>query len=235
MDIQRRSFLQGLAAIGVAATLPTLAQAAAAPGFTVPPLGYGYNSIEPVIDTTTMQIHHDKHHAAYVKNLNEAIAKNPGVWSNWTIEHLLQNLGELPMALQLPVRNNGGGHYNHSLFWKLIGTPNTSNIPGDLKRALEDRFGSLAKFQERFNEAAMTRFGSGWAWLVLEKGGNLAVRSTANQDCPLMEGQTPLLALDVWEHAYYLKYQNLRKDYVENFWKIVRWEEVGRRWREASA
>lgn len=234
-NIQRRSVLQGLAAMGLAATLPSLAEAAAAPGFQVPDLGYGYNSIEPIIDTLTMQIHHDKHHAAYVKNLNDALAKTPGIWSNWTIEQLLQGLSELPVALQLPVRNNGGGHYNHSLFWKVIGPPNTSNVPGDLKSSLEETFGSWSKFQERFNEAAMTRFGSGWAWLVLEKGGGLAVRSTANQDCPLLNGQTPLLGLDVWEHAYYLKYQNLRKDYVDNFWKVIQWEEVGRRWRQARA
>lgn len=235
MEIQRRTFLQSLAALGLAATLPSLAEAAAAPGFSVPELTYGYNSLEPVIDTLTMQIHHDKHHAAYVKNLNDAIAKNPGAWSNWTIEQLLQGLSELPMSLQLPVRNNGGGHYNHSLFWKVIGPPNTSNLASDLKGALEETFGSWQKFQDKFNEAAMTRFGSGWAWLILQKAGSLAVTSTANQDTPLLQGHTPLLGLDVWEHAYYLKYQNLRKDYVDNFWKVINWEEVGRRWREARA
>ncbi|MBS2040158.1 superoxide dismutase [bacterium] len=235
MDIQRRTFLQTLAALGVATILPSVAEAAAAPGFTVPDLGYGYNSLEPVIDTLTMQIHHDKHHAAYVKNLNDALAKTPGPWSNWTVEQLLQGLSELPMPLQLPVRNNGGGHYNHSLFWKLIGPPNTTNVASDLKGAIEDTFGSWQKFQDKFSEAAVTRFGSGWAWLVLEKSGSLAVTSTPNQDTPLLQGHTPLLGIDVWEHAYYLKYKNMRKDYVDQFWKVVNWEEVGRRWREARA
>lgn len=232
--IERRKFLQTLAALGVATTLPSVAEAAAAPAFTVPDLGYSFKALEPVIDARTMEIHHDKHHAAYVKGLNEALAKNPGSWSDWPVEQLLKSVSDLPNALQTPVRNHGGGHYNHSLFWKVIGPQRNVAIPGDLKGALEETFGDVSSFQQRFNEAAMARFGSGWAWLVVNKGGGLSVLSTANQDCPLVQGQTPLLGLDVWEHAYYLKYQNLRKDYVEAFWSIVQWDEVANRFRAAQ-
>jgi Fe-Mn family superoxide dismutase len=232
-SIHRRSFLQALAALSLSAVLPSLAEAAAASAFSVPNLDYPLGALEPVIDATTMEIHHGKHHAAYVKGLNEALAKNSGRWSNWSVEQLLQNLSDLPLSLQLPVRNMGGGHWNHSFFWKVIGPPDGPPPPGDLKGAIEEAFGSWGSFQQRLNEAAMSRFGSGWAWLVMDKGGRLVVRSTANQDCPLMEGQTPLLGLDVWEHAYYLKYQNLRKDYVDAFWRVIQWEEVARRFRAA--
>lgn len=233
-SIQRRTFLQALAALGAACTLPTLAEAAAASAHTVPELGYAFSALEPVIDAKTMEIHHDKHHAAYVKGLNEALAKNPGPWSDWPVEQLLKSVSELPAALQLPVRNHGGGHYNHSLFWKLIGPQKNIQVPGDLKGALEETFDSWANFQQRFNEAALNRFGSGWAWLVVNKGGGLSVLSTANQDCPLLQGQTPLMGLDVWEHAYYLKYQNRRKDYVEAFWSIIQWDQVAERFRAAQ-
>lgn len=232
--IQRRIFLQALAALGLASVLPSLGEAAAAPVFTVPDLGYAFNALEPVIDATTMQIHHDKHHAAYVKGLNEAMAKHPGRWSNWTLDQLLKAIPDLPVSLQIPVRNMAGGHWNHSFFWKIIGPPGNASPPGDLKGAIEDAFGSWEAFQQRFNEAAMSRFGSGWAWLVVDKGGSLVVRSTANQDCPVADGEIPLLGLDVWEHAYYLKYQNLRKDYVEAFWKVIQWEEVASRFRAAQ-
>lgn len=231
----RRRFLQSMAALGLASTLPSLAEAAAAPQFTVPELDYPFGALEPFIDRATMQIHHDRHHAAYVKGLNEALARSPGIWSNWPLDQLLKLVSELPPSLQLPVRNHGGGHWNHSFFWKIMGPPGGQNIPGDLKAALEERFESISGFQQRFQEVALTRFGSGWAWLVVDRGGGLTVRSTPNQDCPLMDGETPLLGLDVWEHAYYLKYQNLRKDYVEAFWNLVQWEEVARRFRATRA
>lgn len=234
MDIPRRSFLQALTALAVAPVLPSLAQAAAAPSFEVPPLGYGMAALEPVIDATTMTLHHDKHHAAYVKGLNEALAKNPGEWYSWSLEQMLQECESLPEALRLPVRNFGGGHWNHSLFWKVIGPPGNPP-PADFKEAIDEHFMGWNNFQVRLNEAALSRFGSGWAWLVIDRGGEFLVRSTPNQDCPLMEGQIPLLGIDCWEHAYYLKYQNLRKDYVEAIWKVIQWDEVARRWREARA
>jgi len=199
--------------------------------FELPPLPYAYDALEPYIDAQTMEIHHTKHHNAYVTNLNAALEKHP-VLSGKSLEELVSNPDSLPEDIRTAVRNNGGGHYNHSIFWKVM-TPNGGGEPkGDLARAISDTFGDFASFKNTFTQAATTRFGSGWAWLGL-KGGKLTVLSMPNQDAPLMEGLTPLLGLDVWEHAYYLKYQNRRPEYISNWWNVVNWEEVARRLEEA--
>jgi Fe-Mn family superoxide dismutase len=194
--------------------------------FELPTLSYDYAALEPHIDARTMEIHHTKHHQAYVNNLNNAIAG--GEWENRSIEDILANISKLPVA----VRNNGGGHYNHSLFWKLMG-PNGGGTPaGDVLDALNRNFGSFDKFKELFSNAGMTRFGSGWAWLV-KSGQELKISSTPNQDNPLMDiaevKGVPVLGVDVWEHAYYLKYQNRRNEYLAAFWNVVNWTEVGKR------
>ena len=233
--MKRREFLLGLAATGLASSLTSVAQAATQPGFSLPPLFYAMEALEPVIDRQTMQLHYEKHHGAYVKGLNEALARFPGEWSNWSLEELLRNWTELPLGLQLPVRNMAGGHWNHSLFWRCLSQPDTVARSSRMKSALEADFGSYETFVSRFQEAAMKQFGSGWAWLIVERSGRLQVRNSPNQDCPLMEGQTPILGLDCWEHAYYLKYQNRRAEYVEAFWRLVNWEEVERRMDEARS
>ncbi len=194
--------------------------------FELPKLGYAYEALEPYIDAQTMEIHYTKHHQAYVNNLNNAVTG--GEWENRSLEEILSNVSQLPVA----VRNNGGGHYNHTFFWKILG-PNAGGAPtGDLADALNRYFGSFEKFKEQFTSAAMTRFGSGWAWLV-KSGNELKITSTANQDNPLMDLSevkgTPILGVDVWEHAYYLKYQNRRNEYLSAFWNVVNWDEVGRR------
>jgi len=196
--------------------------------FELPPMGYAYSALEPHIDARTMEIHYTKHHQAYVNNLNSALTG--GEWEKKNIEEILANISKLPPA----VRNNGGGHYNHTLFWKILG-PNAGGAPGgDLADALNKFFGSFDKFKELFTSAAMTRFGSGWAWLV-KSGNELKITSTANQDNPLMDlaevKGTPVLGVDVWEHAYYLKYQNRRNEYLSAFWNVVNWDEVSRRFR----
>jgi len=196
--------------------------------FTLPPLPYDYAALEPHIDTQTMQIHHDKHHNAYVTNLNAALESHPNVASQ-SIEDILRNIGDVPEAARQAVVNNGGGHANHTLFWEIMG-PNGGGEPtGALAEAITKAFGSFADFKAKINDAGVKRFGSGWSWLVLDKGGALQVLSTANQDSPLMQGQTPLLGVDVWEHAYYLKYQNLRPKYLEAWWNTVNWAEVAKR------
>lgn len=193
----------------------------------VPPLPYAYNALEPHIDEQTMRIHHDKHHAAYVNNLNAALEKQPAL-AGKSVEDLIGDLNTVPDAVRAAVRNNGGGHANHTLFWEVLG-PKAGGAPsGALGDAITSAFGSFDGFKDQFTKAAMGRFGSGWAWLV-QPGGTLAIESTANQDSPLMEGKTPLLGLDVWEHAYYLKYQNRRADYVAAFWNVVDWAAVSRR------
>jgi Fe-Mn family superoxide dismutase len=193
----------------------------------LPPLPYAYESLEPYIDTTTMQIHHDKHHAAYVTNLNNALKDYPALQGKSALQ-LIQSLGEVPEAIRGPVRNNAGGHVNHTMFWEQlkVGTAEPSGKLGD---AINAAFGSLAAFKEGFEKAGLGRFGSGWAWLVLGKDGKLAISSTPNQDSPLMDGITPLLGCDVWEHAYYLKYQNRRADYLKAFWSVVNWDDVAKR------
>jgi Fe-Mn family superoxide dismutase len=192
--------------------------------FTLPALPYAADALEPHIDAATMQIHHGKHHNAYVTNLNAAIEKAPEL-ASWSLEDLLSKLDKVPEAVRTAVRNNGGGHWNHSLFWQLL-TPGGGGEPtGELATAIKSSFGDFARFKEQFAAAAMGRFGSGWAWLI-RKGGSLVITSTPNQDNPLMEGVAPrdvLIGLDVWEHAYYLKYQNRRADYVAAFWSVVKW------------
>ena len=199
--------------------------------FELPPLPYAYDALEPYIDAMTMEIHHTKHHNAYVTNLNAALEKRPEL-ANWSLDDLVRNPNEVPEDVQTAVRNHGGGHYNHSIFWKVM-TPNGGGEPrGDLARSIADTYGDFASFKNTFTQAGMNRFGSGWAWLGF-KGGKLAVVSIANQDAPLMEGLTPILGVDVWEHAYYLKYQNRRAEYLSNWWNVVNWEEVARRFEES--
>ena len=194
--------------------------------FEVPALKYAFNALEPLIDARTMELHHDKHHAAYVANLNKALESAPQ-WYDKSVDEILRRINEIPEGIRTAVRNNGGGHHNHSMFWEWL-APGGSKMPAsDLGRALDASFGSYESFVEKFSNAAMTRFGSGWAWLVLDSGKKLLVYSTANQDSPLMDGHFPLLGLDVWEHAYYLNYQNRRADYVKAFWSLVNWDFVG--------
>jgi Fe-Mn family superoxide dismutase len=196
--------------------------------FTLPPLPYDYSALEPHIDTQTMQIHHDKHHAAYVNNLNAALEGHPNLASQ-SIEDILRNINDVPEAARQAVINNGGGHANHTMFWEIMG-PNGGGEPsGALGDAISQAFGSFADLKTKVNDAGVKRFGSGWSWLVSDGSGKLQVISTANQDSPLMQGLTPLLGVDVWEHAYYLKYQNLRPKYLEAWWNTVNWAEVAKR------
>jgi Fe-Mn family superoxide dismutase len=196
--------------------------------FELPQLPYAFDALEPYIDTTTMQIHHGKHHAAYVSNLNAAVDKHPDL-AGKSLDTLVGDLNSIPEDIRAAVRNNGGGHFNHSLFWQLMSANGGGEPSGDLGRAIADAFGSFATFKETFEKAGMGRFGSGWAWLGL-KGGKLAVISMPNQDVPMMEGLQPVLGVDVWEHAYYLKYQNRRAEYLSNWWNVVNWEEASRRY-----
>ncbi len=200
----------------------------------VPPLPYAYNALEPHIDEQTMQIHHDKHHAAYVNNLNTALEQAPDLQGK-SVEELIANLDSVPESIRTAVRNNGGGHANHTMFWEIMG-PNAGGQPtGDLADAINQAFGSFDGFKEQFAAAAApgALFGSGWAWLIADPGGSLSIEKTANQDSPIMEGKTPVMGLDVWEHAYYLKYQNRRPEYINAWWDVVNWDEVGRRYDAA--
>ena len=199
----------------------------------LPPLPYDAAALEPHIDTTTMQIHHGKHHQAYVTNLNAALDKHPE-WHEKSLEELLANLNRVPEDIRTAVRNNGGGHHNHSLFWKWMGPKAGGEPRGALASAIEKAFGDFAKFKERLSNAGMTRFGSGWAWLIVTRDGKLEVTSTANQDSPIMDGNTPILGVDVWEHAYYLKYQNRRADYLAAWWNVVNWAGVQDRYSAAG-
>lgn len=201
--------------------------------FTLPALKYGFDALEPVIDQQTMEIHHGKHHQAYVNNLNAALEGHEEL-SGKTLEELLANIDALPESIRTAVRNNGGGHFNHSLFWELLAAPSENNVPtGDLAAAIEKRFSSFDKFKEEFAKAATGRFGSGWAWLVVNHDKQIEVTSTPNQDSPIMTGETAILGLDVWEHAYYLAYQNRRPDYISNFFKIVNWNAVSAKYEQA--
>ncbi|WP_018467194.1 superoxide dismutase [Calidithermus timidus] len=196
--------------------------------FKLPELPFDKAALEPHIDAMTMEIHHGKHHAAYVNNLNAALEKAPEI-QGWSLEELLGKIGQVPEAIRTAVRNNGGGHHNHTLFWDIL-TPGGSKEPtGRLAEAINATFGSFEKLKEQLTQAGLTRFGSGWAWLVKDKDGKLKVYSTANQDSPLMEGDTPLLGIDVWEHAYYLKYQNRRPDYLAAIWNVINWDKVAER------
>ncbi|MEH7483265.1 superoxide dismutase [Neobacillus drentensis] len=200
--------------------------------FELPQLPYAENALEPHIDKETMNIHHTRHHNTYVTNLNNALAGNEELLSK-SVEEVIANLDAVPEAARTAVRNNGGGHANHSLFWQIL-SPNGGGAPtGELADAISSKFGSFESFKEEFAKAATTRFGSGWAWLSVS-GGELEVSSTPNQDSPLMEGKTPILGLDVWEHAYYLKFQNKRPDYISSFWNVVNWDEVSKRYSQAK-
>lgn len=191
--------------------------------FTVPPLPYAYDALEPYIDAQTMQLHHDKHHQAYVDNLNAALKDHPSL-QNKSVEYLLTHLQELPESIRQAVRNNGGGHYNHTFFWQILKKNNGAEPTGSLKDAIEKTFGSYTAFQEQFNTTAKKVFGSGWAWLCLDDKKSLSIISTPNQDSPITQQLHPILGLDVWEHAYYLKYQNKRPDYISAWWHVVNWQ-----------
>ncbi|MDZ4657739.1 MAG: Fe-Mn family superoxide dismutase [Bythopirellula sp.] len=237
-DFSRRNFLQVSAVTGAAllTTLPhaTLAQAPAAPPtgpYKLPPLPYAFDALVPTIDALTMEIHHDKHHAAYVNNLNIAVQGTD--LGEQTVEDLITNLNDVPEAIRTAVQNQGGGHANHSLFWTIM-APNAGGEPrGDLVMAIQRDLGGFAAFKTALTEAATKRFGSGWAWLCVDENKKLHVESTANQDSPLMHGHTPILGLDVWEHAYYLHYQNRRPEYIEAFFNVINWPAVGERYGKA--
>ncbi len=200
--------------------------------FELPELPYAYDALEPTIDKETMNIHHTKHHNTYVTNLNGALEGHDDLQAK-SIEELISDIDALPADIQTAVRNNGGGHANHSLFWKVLSPNGGGNPTGEVAEKIDAKFGSFDKFKEEFQAAAATRFGSGWAWLVLNNG-EVEIMSTPNQDSPLMEGKTPLLGLDVWEHAYYLNYQNRRPEYAEKFWNVVNWDEVEKNYNEAK-
>ncbi len=197
--------------------------------FELPPLPYAYNALEPYIDEHTMHLHHDKHHAAYVNNLNTALDKHPELKS-WSIEDLMSKINQVPEDIRMAVRNNGGGHINHTMFWQIMGPQAGGEPTGPLADAIKQAFKDFDTFKQQLTQAGMTRFGSGWAWLVLDNG-KLAIYSTANQDSPLMENKKIVFGIDVWEHAYYLKYQNRRPDYVEAWWNVVNWAEINKRLR----
>jgi superoxide dismutase, Fe-Mn family len=199
--------------------------------YEVPDLPYDYNALEPHIDEETMKLHHDKHHQAYVDKANAALEGTD--WDGKPVEEVLQNLSSLPDDIRTAVRNNAGGHYNHSLFWEIMGPDGGGEPDGDLASAIGDAFGDFDSFKDEVKTKGVGQFGSGWSWLVHD-GSGLAVVSTANQDTPLSDGQTPLLGVDVWEHAYYLKYKNKRPDYIDAWWNVVNWDEVGRRFSEAG-
>lgn len=245
MNLNRRHFLKLLGTTTLTASIATTATTAAtilaspkafAQGissnssgpFSLPPLPYDYAALEPYIDADTMRFHHDRHHAAYVNNLNAAIGRHPQLVNQSAIA-LLKNLDSIPEDIRSIVQNNGGGHVNHSMFWEIM-TPKGGGAPtGNIATAINENFGSFAVLKQQFNDAGLKRFGSGWAWLVLTKAGKLEVTSTANQDSPFMTGDFPILGNDLWEHAYYLKYQNLRGDYLNAWWNVINWAEVNKR------
>ena len=198
----------------------------------VPDLGYDFGALEPVIDARTMEIHHDKHHAAYVTKLNEAIAGKPDLEKK-PVEQLLREIEKVPEDIRTKVRNHGGGHANHTLFWKIMAPGGSRQPDGDAAKAINDKFGSFDAFKQKFSDAAANQFGSGWGWLVVDGSGALDVYALPNQDSPLMKGHTPILGLDVWEHAYYLKYQNKRPDYIKAWWDVVNWDAVGKAYAAA--
>jgi superoxide dismutase, Fe-Mn family len=203
--------------------------------FELPPLPYPYEALEPYIDTETMHLHHDKHHQAYVTNLNNAVQGQSEQLASYSVEDLLRNISQVPDSIRTAVQNNGGGHANHTMFWQIM-KPNGGGAPtGELASAIQQAFGSFDQFKDAFNKAGLGRFGSGWAWLVLSQNGQLQVISTANQDSPLMTGQFPVMGNDVWEHAYYLKYKNVRADYLNEWWNVVNWDEVARRYQQARS
>jgi Fe-Mn family superoxide dismutase len=198
--------------------------------FTLPPLPYDFAALEPHIDAKTMEIHHGKHHQTYVNNLNAALEKAPDL-AKKSLDDLMRTVNTLPEAVRTPIRNNGGGHWNHSMFWQIMAAKAGGEPGGKLGEAIRSAFGDFAKFREQFSAAGVGRFGSGWAWLI-NNGGKLSISSTPNQDNPLMEGQKAVMGLDVWEHAYYLKYQNRRPDYISAWWNVVNWKEVEKRFSQ---
>jgi Fe-Mn family superoxide dismutase len=240
MMTRRQAIKTTALASAALATLPgAIAQTnspapAATPGgpFTLPPLPYAYDALEPFIDAETMHLHHDKHHATYVANLNKAAAEIHEL-GLLDIEHLLSNLNSVPEKIRTAVRNQGGGHYNHSLFWQMM-KKGGGEPTGELAKTIDASFGSFGAFKDNFSKAALGQFGSGWAWLVLD-GSALKIEDTANQDTPLSAGRPPLLGLDVWEHAYYLKYQNKRVDYIAAWWNVVNWDFVSERYAKLKA
>jgi Fe-Mn family superoxide dismutase len=202
--------------------------------YELPPLPYDYNALEPYIDEETMHLHHDKHHQAYVNNLNAAL-QGQSQFENMGIDQLIRSLNSVPENIRTTVRNNGGGHINHSMFWQIM-KPNGGGEPtGDLASAISSTFGSFDQFKAAFNDAGAKRFGSGWAWLVIGADGKLAVTSTANQDSPLIDGNYPVMGNDVWEHAYYLKYQNRRPEYLAAWWNVVNWDEIAKRFAQGMS
>jgi Fe-Mn family superoxide dismutase len=202
--------------------------------FELPPLPYDYSALEPAIDTQTMQLHHDKHHAAYVTNLNNAL-QGSAQFDGVAVEDLMRRINEVPEAVRTAVRNNGGGHANHSMFWQIM-RPNGGGDPsGALADAINSTFGSLDQFKTTFNDNGVKRFGSGWTWLVIDGQGKLQALSTANQDSPLMDGMYPVMGNDVWEHAYYLKYQNRRPEYLSAWWSVVNWDEIAKRFQQGMS
>lgn len=195
--------------------------------FELPDLPYGYDALEPYIDEQTMKLHHTKHHQTYIDKANKAL-EGSDEWSSKSIEEVLANLDSVPEEIRTTLRNNGGGHYNHSMFWQIMAPDQSGKPEGNIASAIDAAFGNFDNFKGKFAEAAASRFGSGWAWLI-DKNGKLEITSTANQDCPISEGAKPIMGLDVWEHAYYLKYQNRRPEYIDAWWKVVNWPEISRR------
>lgn len=221
-------FLVSLSIISFITLIPTITAKSNNLGdseFELKALPYAYDALEPYIDKETMMLHHDKHEKAYLDNLNKAIAKYPELYKKG-LEGILKDLNSVPEDIRETVKNNAGGVYNHDFFWSIMSPEKDQNPNGDLLKAIIKAFGSLDNFKTKFKDAALGRFGSGWAWLVLDKDGNLSIISTANQDSPISQGLTPILGLDVWEHAYYLKYQNKRGDYIDNWWHVVNWKQV---------
>jgi len=233
--LTRRQLLRSAGAGALALGLFPLTRLAAAEekkaGFVLPPLPYAYDALEPYIDTETMHLHHDAHHQAYVNNLNAALQDSPALLA-MPVGELLKNIDKVPEKVRQKVIDNGGGHANHSLFWQIMGPKAGGQPTGELAKAIDGAFGSFDKFQQNLSTAAITRFGSGWGWLVLA-GGKLEILNTGNQDSPILKGQVPLLGLDVWEHAYYLKYKNKRADYVKAWWNVVNWSNVADRYAKA--
>jgi superoxide dismutase, Fe-Mn family len=201
--------------------------------FTLPPLPYDFAALEPHIDAKTMEIHHGKHHQTYVNNLNAALEPHADLQKK-SVEELVANIDALPESIRTPVRNNAGGHVNHTFFWEIMAPGGAKEPAGPLAEAIGKTFGGFTQFKEQFAKACVGRFGSGWAWLTLDRSGTLAIESTPNQDTPLMTGKLPILGCDVWEHAYYLKYQNRRPDYVTAWWNVVNWSEVGKRYEQVA-
>ena len=201
--------------------------------FTVPPLPYAFDALEPYIDKQTMEIHHDKHHGAYVTNLNKALESAPDLQNKTVEEFLANNCAIVPENIRTAVRNNGGGHINHSMFWQIMAPKAGGNPSGNVAQAINSTFGSFDQFKEKMNAAGVGRFGSGWAWLV-KSGGKVEIISTANQDSPVMEGKFPVMGVDVWEHAYYLKYQNRRPEYLAAWWNVVNWPEIEKRFNSGK-